>query len=644
MRRLVRGVGVFLGLVIVCLAFLRAVQLENMLPMDSDDVGYINFGHSSLSVSQIDEGLTRLGQETGVELLQLSGTVGTLEVTITSRAANQPSGPQRISFFRPGKTGTVYPAAGQTSQSRSGIYAVKGSATQIDSLKTWLSGVGAIHTWENFTVFQTYFLPLAYQGVVLILIVAIFLVIATIFGWFTTRADSRIVRLSAGQTKTQIVNADSATLVSLVLLPTGATILVGFCLIAIVVGKAVFQIIIPLAVLFVCAFAATTLAVTVISYLTFPRLRHWVERRSLVAAFSWVGATMCAAAIVFALVSLPVVYRAYVVSGENQEAARQASHLPGFYSVSFGGIVEVQRDYDPFIIPFAQLTSQLEAQHHVSVFAKQNISPEDAGELSASGYESIVIVTPRSLEELKKIPAGCQFSEITDTAQVQQARALATDATLLEPEPHVISQLHFFICHNNGSTIAVANQGIFSLAPKPLVILIPHLEESFSADTITSMATLGAVVFHDPQEVVSRASSLGLNLTTDSTTDSIAVYAQDQHIGYYVSLFSMGTLVVAAIFSMFISSRLYAASRLRSLFPRYIGGTSINQLVRFRVIMDTAFIGLGLLFAALIATAMGLDVPIVFMIACGVLLFTIDITLRHQITRTALAHVCQRKS
>ncbi len=98
MRWLVRGVGVFLGVVIVCLAFLRAVQLENMLPMDSDDVGYINFQHSSLSVSQIDEGLARIGQETGVELLQLSGTVGTREVTITSRAANQPASAQPISF------------------------------------------------------------------------------------------------------------------------------------------------------------------------------------------------------------------------------------------------------------------------------------------------------------------------------------------------------------------------------------------------------------------------------------------------------------------------------------------------------------------------------------------------------------------
>ena len=43
MRRLVVVVGIFFGFVIACLGFLRAIQLENMLPMGSDDVGYINF-------------------------------------------------------------------------------------------------------------------------------------------------------------------------------------------------------------------------------------------------------------------------------------------------------------------------------------------------------------------------------------------------------------------------------------------------------------------------------------------------------------------------------------------------------------------------------------------------------------------------
>lgn len=642
MRWLVRGVGVFLGVVIVCLAFLRAVQLENMLPMDSDDVGYINFQHSSLSVSQIDEGLARIGQETGVELLQLSGTVGTRDVTITSRAANQPASAQPISFFRPGKTGIVYPAADQPSQSRSGIYAIKGSPEGVASVKAWLNDVGAIHTWEHFTVFQTYFLPLAYQGVFLILAVAVFLVVAAIFGWFTIRADSRIVRLSAGQTKTHIVKSDSVTLVSLVLIPTGVTILVGFVLTAIVVGRSAFQTIVPLAVIFVCTFIAVAIAVTFISYLTFPRLRDWVERRSLVAAFSWVGATMCAVSIVFTLMSFPVVYRAYLVFDENQEAARQAAHLPDFYSMSFGGIVDEQRDYDPFIVPFAHLVAELEANEGVSLFDKRHMPPEKVGIVSASGYESIVIVTPHSLNELRAIPAGCNIGEITDSTQVRQARELAEHATLIEPK--VLPQLHFFSCHNNGSTIAVTNQGIFSLAPKPLVIVVPNIKSAFSAEIITSMATRGAIVFHDPREVISRASLLGLNLTSDSTADSIAVYAQDQQLGYYVSLISMGILIFAAVFSMFVSAQLYAASRLRSLFPRYIAGTSVSRLVRLRTMMDMAFIGLGIVAASIIAFTMGLSVSILFMIVCGMLLFTVDIALRYQVTRLALVRACQRKS
>lgn len=205
----------------------------------------------------------------------------------------------------------MYPAAGQPTLSRSGIYAVKGDGEQIAALKAWLSGVGAIHTWENFTAFQTYFLPLAYQGIILILAVAVFLVVAMIFGWFTTRADSRIVRLSAGYSKTQIVKSDSITLVSLVLLPTSVTILAGFGVIAVVVGAAAFQMVIPLIVLFICALCAIAVAVTIISYMTFPRLSDWVERRSLVAAFSWVGAAVCAVAIVFSLAALPIVYRAF---------------------------------------------------------------------------------------------------------------------------------------------------------------------------------------------------------------------------------------------------------------------------------------------------------------------------------------------
>ncbi|WP_434700113.1 hypothetical protein [Trueperella pyogenes] len=106
----------------------------------------------------------------------------------------------------------------------------------------------------------------------------------------------------------------------------------------------------------------------------------------------------------------------------------------------------------------------------------------------------------------------------------------------------------------------------------------------------------------------------------------------------------MGILIFAAVFSMFVSAQLYAASRLRSLFPRYIAGTSVSRLVRLRTMMDMAFIGLGIVAASIIAFAMGLSVSVLFMIVCGMLLFTVDIALRYQVTRLALVRACQRKS
>lgn len=642
MRRLVRGVGVFLGIVIVCLGFLRAVQLENMLPLNSDDVGYINFQHSSLSASQIDEGLAQIGQETGVELLQLSGTVGTREVTITSRAANQPNNARPIQFFRPGKTGTLYSSADQPSLSPSGIYAVKGEATQIAQVKSWLTEVGAVHTWENFTVLQTYFLPLAYQGIILVLLVAVFLVVATIFGWFTTRAQARIVRLSAGHTKTQIVKSDAVTLVSLVLLPTGVTILVGFVLILIDVGRPAFHIIVPLTVLFGCTCVAMTLAVTVISYLTFPRIRDWVERRSLVSAFSWVGAAMCAVAIVFCLVALPVVYRAYVISRENQEAARQASYLPEYHAVSFGGIVDEQRDYDPFVRSFAELVSELENDGHVSLYRNNTVSPESVDEFNAVGYDSLVVVTPNSVARLVDIPGGCRLSEITDPSGMRRISDLSVSVAMIESQ--VVSQLRFFTCEHGDATVAIANQGIFSLARNPLVVLVPSVSSAFAPEIITSMTTVGAIVFDDPEEVVSRASALGLNLTSDSTADTIAVYAQDQQLGYYVSIITIGVLVFAAGFAIFVSAHLYAASRLRALFPLYISGTPISRLVRFRIGLDSLFIIMGVALASVIAIALEMPASILLTGVCSVILLAVDVVVRHQVTRGALIRVCQRKS
>ncbi len=643
MHRLVRTVGIFLGAVIVCLAFLRAIQLENLLPLDSDDVGYINFQHSPLSTTQIDEGFAQAGQDLGLEVFQLSGTTGTREVTLISRAANQPSQAQNVTFFRPYKTGTVYPAHEKPSQSRSGIYAIKGKAADIHDFKTWLNEVGAIHTWESFTPFQTYFLPLAYQGTILILAVTSFLVIATIFGWFTTRAPSRIIRRCEGQTKTQIVYEDSLSLISLVLIPAGATLCASFFLFLLFIGPIACELIIPILILFGCTFIALALAVTIISYLTFPRLRDWTQRRSLVSGFSWVGTTLCALSLLFTLAAFPVLCRTYLVAQENQEAARQASYLPSLHSMSFGGIVDEARDYEPHIVPFADLVSQLEKTEDVFLFRHLSPSYESREEITEKGYKSVVILTPNSLESLKKIPQGCSFHEITDTDKKQQTALLVMNAVSLI-EPQLISELHFFNCHNDAPTISVQSQGIFFLADQPLVVEVPSIARAFSPEQITSMTTLGAIVFRDPLEVIQKASAIGFNLTSDSTADSIAVYAQDQQLGYYVSLSSLILLLLASGLSLFVSAQIQATSRLRSLFPLYLNGTRIGHLLRFRIAFDILVIGCGVGIAVLLSSPLILNVSPLFSLAFGTLLLVAAIIIRYRVTRSTLVRTCQRKS
>ncbi len=250
-----------------------------------------------------------------------------------------------------------------------------------------------------------------------------------------------------------------------------------------------------------------------------------------------------------------------------------------------------------------------------------------------------MIVTPNTLAALEKIPNGCRFNEITDSTQIQIAHDFTTSIN-----PQIIPKLKFFTCKNGASTIAIANQGIFTLANKPLVVLVPSIESAFTSETVTSIATLGAIVFRDSQEVISQASSIGLNLTSDSTADSIAVYAQDQQLGYYVSLASIVTLIFAAGFTMFISAQLYAASRLRSLFPLYITGKSIGSLIRLRIILDFVFISFGTGCSAVIASTLGLETSVLYICICSAVLFVTDIALRHYVTRTTLTRACQRKS
>lgn len=644
MRRLVQIVGIFLGAVIVGISLLRAVQLENMLPLNSDDVGYINFQHTHLSDAQIDEGLVAVGDRAGLEIFQLSGTVGTREINIISRGANQPRETLQIAWFRPYKHGSVSSAATNLSVSRSGIYAVKGSESQRAQLEKWLAEIGAINTWERFTTFQTYFLPLAYQGVILVLAVAVFLVVATIFSWFVSRAPSRIVRLTSGHSRTRIVYDDSVTLVTIFAVPAVLTMLVLLIIFGILKGQLVWQLLIPAFTLFVLSAALLIFAVTLVSFLTFPRISDWALRRPLVAGFSGVGAVMCALAMVFALSVVSIAYRSLLIAEENTKAAEQASQIPEYHSVSFGGIVDESRDYDPFVEPFANLVSKMDRSRAVALFRQLDVDAGEGAALYEAGYRSLVVLNPKAFADLQKIRGGCQFIEQSKDGRDNLLTDEVVHFAILSSE--VKEKLAYYICAGETQTVAVQHQGIFSLSTKPLIVVVPSINEALDADTITGWSTNGAIVFSDPEAVTAPATEFGLNLTTDSTADTISVYAEDQYLGYLVSLVSLVTLLLAMVLTVITSASIYAASKIHKTFPLYLSGNSVENLVRKRVILDFIFIALGVGAAALLAYSFGIlgTGLLIGLASIGMGIAIAVVLIRQAVMRRSLVHICQRRS
>lgn len=460
MKRLVQVVAAFLVFAVVGISFLRAVQLENMLPLNSDDVGYINFQHSALSNQEIDAGLAEIGTKTGLEILQLSGTVGTLKVEIISRGSNQPAKTESLAWFRPGKQGTLSPASAHPNSARSGVYALKGTPASQAQLRSWLDQQGAIHTWEHFSTWQTYFLPLAYQGVIFILIVTSLLVVATIFAWFVTRAHSRIIRLSTGSTRSRIVFTDTLELLLLFTKPVFITAGILLGSIAIWKGKLVLELLGPVLLIFFAITIGLFLSVTLISYLVFPKIADWVNRRPLIAGYSWVSTLLCAIVLGLPLAFLPFLQYTLANTRDNEAAARQALQLPQYYSLSFGGIVDEERDYDPHIGSFAKLAKALERQGQMAFFRQTPVIAEENPELAQAGYRNIVSLNQKAFQDLQKISGGCQFQALS-LADHPEVKTEAHALSLVEESPS--SPIRYYECRNQSFPIAVRGQGVFSV-------------------------------------------------------------------------------------------------------------------------------------------------------------------------------------
>lgn len=180
MRRILVGVACFLGLVICGLSFLQIIQRESVLPLSSDDIGFINFRTADVPETQLQNQLSTFAKANNLEIYQLSATTGALDISVIARGGVELPTSTPINWVNPAKHGMIYPAAEQPGLSLSGIYAIKGDQQNLKQFKGWLDQIHAVNTWENYSWITLFFAPLAYQGVALALFVCVVLLISVI--------------------------------------------------------------------------------------------------------------------------------------------------------------------------------------------------------------------------------------------------------------------------------------------------------------------------------------------------------------------------------------------------------------------------------------------------------------------------------
>lgn len=169
------------------------------------------------------------------------------------------------------------------------------------------------------------------------------------------------------------------------------------------------------------------------------------------------------------------------------------------------------------------------------------------------------------------------------------------------------------------------------------------MSDVYRDESIVSLATTGMLVFSDPDAVTTAARDFGLNLNRDNVSDTIRVYAEDQRLGYLVSLFSLIVVFFTLGLALLTNAIIYATCKVRRFFPLYLSGSSINQLMRGRILFDLFCILTGAALAGLISYLLSTRTEILIG-GTAVVLLALTVTLRHVVMRRYLVNVCHRRS
>ncbi|MCD4549513.1 hypothetical protein [Schaalia sp. lx-260] len=628
MRRLVVFCGVVLGALATCIGFLQAIQEESVLPLNTSDVGFINFQLSDIPPAAVDEQLQEVSSRQWVEIFQLSGTTGIKTVKIIARGFPQPTQLSSITWVNPSKTGVLLPSANATDIPPSGVYALKGTKENIAGFKQWLTSHGAVHTWEQYSSLELLLLPLAYQGVIAVVLVTALLTSIIIIGWFISKRRSQVVRMLNGYSNRQIVMRDLWDLI----FPLFSTCALSSICTAIVISffsGRILPVLVTAGIILIVIAALIAVFSLIVAVLSRVKISEFAQRKPLPLSFSIVSFLLRMAVLLLVFTTIPLTFYAAQVAQSNYVAAQKASEYSDLYTANFGGIVDENRDWNAHVEDFAKLVTQLENEHKI-FYAK--LYPEESNAISGIGVDSVVVYNEDAFN----------LFYADQTADLREVPASSLSAQTLSSLGLSAGDLRVFLPEESQAVIGVRGTGLFQVAENPVIIVLPQVSKVHNGDLLMSHATTGAVIFTDSDNLLKSTSQIGLNLTFDNIRDKNAVYASDQRLAYQVSLFTLGTLIVSFLASIFISALIYANRRRRALFPRYLNGASWTILFRVPLVTDFLGLVLALTLSLVIAYALSVNQP-AFLIATVIVFALISFFIYRRTIRKAMLSLAIRK-
>lgn len=492
-----------------------------------------------------------------------------------------------------------------------GQYLITSEGARVDEFRRWLDGKSFTTKWNDDSATGTLSALLMQPSFGVTVLAAIALLVSLVLYWLSVKARGRSLRVLAGTPTGRIQFEDIVGL----LIPIALAAIVCAGAAIAYVGLSQGWVFVPfvastLVLLDGLVISSTLVCAIVMSMVAIPSTKMLAARTPEIAGLQ--RAAVVLKVLTFALVIATLAPAVSLLTQSRDIASQQAQWRSLSDQVSIGISAAIgESGFQQASHPLAKLVKDAEAK---DAAAMSYSWPSDLIARSgddAGNYQSVALVNQKWLDlmGITVSPAGVKPSLPTNRTleQLPGGKAPAPIEKWLDPslalwarESGKATQLldSFKVYQYNGKAhipmATAGGGGSLEFLDHALIIVTPHLYESFNDDFLGSIISTSNIVFSGLGPTQALISTYGLrDVTTPRYVAEEGVLAA-QYTAYFAWLqgFALIALLVALAVAACVSAFIVAVVKSHRDFPLALAGTSWRDILAGRVMKDWAMFAL----------------------------------------------------